>query len=67
MSQTQLRTTGFRIHSVVKVKMDCPYCDTENIVSADTFDDEELWYGQIVEQECEYCHNYFLVEINDDC
>lgn len=53
--------------TVIKsVRVECPDCMHENILPLDMLDDEELWYNVPFELECEECHGFMMVEIDDD-
>lgn len=59
--------SGMRVWRVDTVEARCPHCKTVNSIDADWLTDDEIWanYGPF-EHECEDCHRYFWIEVDDD-
>lgn len=57
---------GTRQWFVKGVITTCPRCDMEVEIGADELVDEQLWYGEVFEHECPWCHEYFDIGVEDD-
>lgn len=59
---------GMREWAVVRVSAECPFCGCENEIKTDELTDEEIWDSEYTpfEHECEECHRYFWIEVDDD-
>ena len=65
-SKTAKHVSGIRVWDIAYIKAECPFCCNEVRIKPEELIEEEIWYWQPFEQECDSCHEYFWVEVDDD-